>query len=179
MARFFLSLGLAALALAVFATPLHAARLLHLTVSRDGAVVLDLIYSDDGTGRSGDVWRSVGGEPGGVELAAGFDPDAPEGLTATLTGDIEAVVRHSRDPLFTVRVNQLRLVRSSATSNDWHIPSDEIERIALLNGIPPAATLRALDPLQMVLVGFLVLCAMLAMAIVSWLLLRRKPEPAE
>ena len=129
--RALLALIPAGLLLAHCACASPGRRLLHATITVDGTTVLDLLYDDTGYEPAEEVWayleqQPVGGGPSGLGVTA------TEGkpLEAALTGTIVIGVTHARDPIVEHRTDRVALVRSSATSDHWHLAPGECARIA-------------------------------------------------
>jgi hypothetical protein len=116
-----------------------AARLVRATVQLDGQTVLHSTYQDDdfwgAPPGAATVWRYLGKEPMWVENGVQFTADAAEPLRVKLKGDLVIRLQH-RDLIGEAKASELTLIRADASSDKWFLPVDEVERIALANGIP-------------------------------------------
>lgn len=115
------------------AEPALAAKAIEARIEQDGKVILKGVYTGGDRADAAEIWEdlSVARLKAVQEIPA--DPSDPQ--QATLTGEIRIVVSWGRNPIASAQVDKLRLVRTSGTRDQWHIPREEVERTAQAAGL--------------------------------------------
>lgn len=129
---------LSALVLGVFlvlghAGPAHAAKAIEARIEQNGKVILQGVYTGGDRADAAEIWADLGGAWLKALQEIPVEPSDPQ--QATLTGDLQIVVSWVRNPIASAQVDKLRLVRASATSDQWKIPREEVERTAEAAGL--------------------------------------------
>jgi hypothetical protein len=108
-------------------------RYLHVRIERDGQPVLETGYGVSDRLGTGAMWKSLQGKA--FEALGSIEPDASDPQTAVLRGRIRIVILHVDREMASVRVDELRLVRSSVAQDQWELPPDEVQRTARAAGL--------------------------------------------
>ena len=115
-----------------------AARLLTVTFERDGRLLLQTSYDDDGFANAATVWRYLGRKPIMVAASSQVLASTVDPLRADLSGDVTISVRHVNRLIARAKVSHLTLARSDPSDTHWFLPGDEVERTARIAGLGPA-----------------------------------------
>ena len=79
------------------------------------------------------VWRCLSGLPLMEYDSLESDPGDP--LTRTLRDDVIVKIQHTQRPLVVVRTDTLTVQRRNEADHEWLISSEEVERLAELQGL--------------------------------------------
>jgi hypothetical protein len=156
-----------------------AARLVTAVVQLDGQTVLSSKYQDNDFWGAPPgpavVWRYLGKEPMWAEEPVLVTADAAQRLEAKLKGSLDIRLQHVNHLIVQAKASELTLIRANPSSDKWFLPTEEVERLALANGIPglrspshsqEANTWLGLSIATVVLVG----------SVSAWLLIRSRQE---
>ncbi len=131
-----------------------AARFLTAIFQVDGQTVLESAYEDDdwfGPPPGAQVvWRYLAKEPLGVERKSLISVDRADPLKAKLRGHVVIRIQHVDRLIIERETSELRLIRTTPSSERWFVPTEEVERVA--KGLPPPNDPRLLLSVVLVLV---------------------------
>ncbi len=144
-----------------------AARLINVTFERDGRVLLETYYQDDGLADAATVWRYLGRKPITVAESPLVLANGDDSTRADLGGDVTIGALHAGRAIVRVRVSGLRLVRDAPSSTKWFLPDYEVERTAGIARLGPPAPPVSRRSRWIALAPFALLCSCL------WWLARR------
>lgn len=141
MLRSFAAVAVVALS-AVAAPPVLAARLLTATVAVNGETVLESAYDDDGHSAAAEVWTYLAQQPLFVERAPVRVNKSSDELRINYKGAITIRIQQSDRTIVEAKSDRVTIVRASDTSDQWHVPVEELDRIAGENGLPRIEVMR-------------------------------------
>jgi len=141
MLRSFAAVAVVALS-AVAAPPVLAARLLTATVAVNGETVLESAYDDDGHPAAAEVWTYLAQQPLFVERAPVRVNKSSDELRINYKGAITIRIQQSDRTIVEAKSDRVTIVRASDTSDQWHVPVEELDRIAAENGLQQIKVMR-------------------------------------
>jgi hypothetical protein len=104
-------------------------KLLHLRVYHGGECVLETDFDVPDTSTVGEIWDAAGRKPLGTQtVAESLGENKANPLEAKLTGPVEIRISHPASDEISAKLTNLTLQRSSADSDDWHLPAEEVNR---------------------------------------------------
>ena len=104
-------------------------KLLHLRVYHGGERVLETDFDVRDTSTVSEIWDAAGQKPFSTRTAAeSLGANKVNPLEAKLTGIAEIRISHPASDEISVKLTNLALRRSSADSDDWHLPAQEVKR---------------------------------------------------
>lgn len=104
-------------------------KLLTLEIHHAQALVLETHFDADDRSTTSEIWDASGERPFSTQVAApALQPTDADPLRAELSGPVEIRIVHVDNLEASVRLENLTLVRSSPTADDWRLPAAEIQR---------------------------------------------------
>ena len=104
-------------------------KLLHLRVYHGGECVLETDFDVRDTSTVSEIWEAAGRKPFSTQTAAeSLGSNRANPLEAELTGPVEIRISHPASDEISAKLTNLTLQRSSADSDDWHLPAQEVKR---------------------------------------------------
>ena len=104
-------------------------KLLHLRVYHGGECVLETDFDVRDTCTVSEIWDAAGQKPFSTQTAAkSLGANKANPLEAKLTGPVEIRISHPASDEISAKLTNLTLQRSSADSDDWHLPAREVKR---------------------------------------------------
>ena len=104
-------------------------KLLHLRVYHGGECVLETDFDVRDTSTVSEIWEAAGRKPFSTQTAAeSLGSNRANPLEAKLTGPVEIRISHPASDEISAKLTNLTLQRSSADSDDWHLPAQEVKR---------------------------------------------------
>ena len=104
-------------------------KLLHLRVYHGGECVLETDFDVRDTSTVSEIWEAAGRKPFSTQAAAeSLGSNRANPLEAELTGPVEIRISHPASDEISAKLTNLTLQRSSADSDDWHLPAQEVKR---------------------------------------------------
>jgi hypothetical protein len=79
------------------------------------------------------VWRGLSGLP--LMECNSLESDPANPLTRTLRDDVIVKIQHTQKPFVVVRTDTLTIQRRNEADQEWFISSEEVERLAKLQGL--------------------------------------------
>lgn len=111
-------------------------KLLEMTFSRGGEVLLITQFDVADNSSLSEIWDAAGETPFDAKvMAASLTPSPADSLAVELAGVIEIRIMHATGLQADVAMQGLTLVRSGATTTDWRLPAREIARVKKTIGI--------------------------------------------
>jgi hypothetical protein len=142
----------------------QAAKAISVQIKDGERVVLRGVYSADDRAETAAVWRDL--EDADLEALVEFPSEPSTPRQATLEGKLHLVISW-HEPLASAQINELRLVRDSATSARWRLAPGEVARTAPLAGLQLPSRMLVVWPL----VAGVAVCVVAGVA--CWWLRRR------
>ncbi len=104
-------------------------KLLHMQVYHGGACVLETDFDVPDSSTVSEIWEAAGRKPFSTQTAAkSLGSNKANPLEAKLTGPVEIRISHPTSAEISAKLTNLTLRRSSADSDDWHLPAQEVKR---------------------------------------------------
>jgi hypothetical protein len=125
------SLPLVALVIARLPTSAHAMRIVSLDISVDGKPFLAGRNGDSGYPSKAVVWRYFEHIPLRPAQGVIVNPDADNPKRATIKGKIKLEARYGG----TAEVDELHLVRTDASKDEWTVDRDDVQKLAETIGL--------------------------------------------
>ncbi|HIF40525.1 MAG TPA: hypothetical protein EYQ74_05445 [Planctomycetes bacterium] len=111
-------------------------KLLTLEIHQAEVIVLETHFDADDTSTTSELWDASGERPFSTQVAApALQPTDADSLRAHLSGPVEIRIVHVDYLEASASLNNLILVRSSPTADDWHLPAAEIQRAKKASGL--------------------------------------------
>ena len=104
-------------------------KLLHMRVHHGGECVLETNFDVPDSSTVSEIWEAAGRKPFSTQTAAeSLGSNRANPLEAELTGPVEIRISHPASDQISAKLTNLTLQRSSADSDDWHLPAREVKR---------------------------------------------------
>ncbi|MEE3180982.1 MAG: hypothetical protein VX288_03665 [Planctomycetota bacterium] len=104
-------------------------KLLHMRVHHGGECVLETNFDVPDSSTVSEIWEAAGRKPFSTQTAAeSLGSNRANPLEAELTGPVEIRISHPASDQISAKLTNLTLQRSSADSDDWHLPAQEVKR---------------------------------------------------
>ncbi len=104
-------------------------KLLHMRVHHGGECVLETNFDVPDSSTVSEIWDAAGQKPFNTRTAAkSLGTNKANPLEAKLTGPVEIRISHPASDEISAKLTNLTLQRSSADSDDWHLPAREVKR---------------------------------------------------
>ena len=123
----------AILLVAVLLSGCNGQRYIEVHIERDGALVLKTEYGDSDSLSATAIWRGLKSDS--FDAVGTVEAQSDDTLKAELKGKIRIVILHVNNPIADANLDELRLVRDSASSTQWQLAPGEVERTGKAAGL--------------------------------------------
>ncbi len=109
-------------------------KLLNLEIQQDGHVLLSTSFDVPDTSTESEIWNCAGEAPFSTEVDS-VAPSASDPLRAEIQGEVQIRILWTGSLEATATLQDLQLIRSAESADDWHLPAEEVRRAMAAAGL--------------------------------------------